>query len=106
MYYIFEVRMRPGYPLSQYASAWLRASQRIQRATGALGTRLHRDLNDPSRGLAIASWDSKAARDAMDATPDALVDEIIAGQAEIAEVRIIGEFAFPDWEVLPGDTIA
>jgi hypothetical protein len=52
--------------------------------------------------LAIASWDSKAARDAMEANPAADVRRIIAAQAEYVDVRVIGEFEDPDWVVEPG----
>ena len=50
------------------AEAWVRASRLIQAAPGARGTRLHRKLDDPRVLLAIASWDSKAHRDAMEAS--------------------------------------
>ena len=66
MQYIFEVHLKPGYRAEQYAQAWVRASRLIQRAPGAQGTRLHRKVGDPSRLLAIATWASKEARDAMD----------------------------------------
>lgn len=101
MYYLFEVQTRPGYAPEQYAEAWVRASELIQRAPGARGTRLLRKLGTDGALLAIASWHSKAARDAMEAQHDARIAEIIAAQAPFIEVRVIGEFADPDWIVLP-----
>lgn len=102
MYYIFEVRITdPAYTAEQYAEAWVRASRFIQQAPGARGTRLHRRIGDPRSLLAIASWDSKAARDAMEADPPAEIARIIATQTPHVEIRMIGEFEAPAWEVLP-----
>lgn len=101
MQYIFEVYLKPGYSAEQYADAWIRASAIIQRAPGARGTRLHRKIGDPRRLLAIATWDSKAARDAMETTTPDEVATIIAEQAPHVEITVIGEFEAPQWEVLP-----
>jgi quinol monooxygenase YgiN len=101
MHFIFEVHMRPGYRAEQYAEAWVRASRIIQQAPGARGTRLHRKIGDPGVLLAIATWESKAARDAMEARQDAEVRRIIAEQAEFCDVRVIGEFEAPEWVVEP-----
>ncbi len=101
MHFIFEVHMQPGYPPERYAEAWVRASKIIQRSPGARGTRLHRKIGEPDVLLAIATWESKSVRDAMEASPDAEVQRIIAEQAEFVEVRLIGEYEAPEWEVLP-----
>lgn len=101
MHFIFEVHIRPGYTTEQYAEAWVRASRLIQRAPGAQGTRLHRKIGDPHVLLAIATWESKAARDAMEAEANEDIQAIIAEQAEFVEVRVIGEFEAPEWVVLP-----
>ena len=102
MIFVFEVHVHPGYAAEAYAEAWVRASAIIQRAPGARGTRLHRRIGDDRSLLAIASWDSKAERDAMEAQPSAEVQRIIAEQAEFVDVRVIGEFEDPDWVVNPG----
>ena len=102
MIFVFEVHIGPGYTAEQYAAAWVRASRIIQQAPGARGTRLHRKLDDPNVLLAIASWESKAHRDAMEDRADERVRSIIAEQAEFCDVRIVGEFADPDWVVAPG----
>ncbi|MEJ2255808.1 MAG: antibiotic biosynthesis monooxygenase [Woeseiaceae bacterium] len=102
MIFVFEVHVQPGHTAEAYADAWVRASELIQQAPGARGTRLHRRIGDDSTLLAIASWDSKAARDAMEATPSAEVEAIIREQAEFVDVRVIGEFEEPDWVVEPG----
>ena len=102
MIFVFEVHVKPGYSAEAYAEAWVRASEIIQRAPGARGTRLHRRIGDEHKLLAIASWDSKAERDAMEAHPSAEVKRIIAEQAEFVDVRVIGEFEDPDWIVNPG----
>ncbi len=93
--------MSPGYPPERYAEAWVKASEIIQQAAGARGTRLHRKIGHPDTLLAIATWESKAQRDAMEGSPSEEVQRIIAGQAEFVEVRVIGEYEAPEWEVLP-----
>jgi heme-degrading monooxygenase HmoA len=100
--FVFEVHVHPGHTAEAYAAAWVRASEIIQQAPGARGTRLHRKIGDERTLLAIASWDSKRQRDAMEADPSADVQRIIAEQAEFVDVRVIGEFEDPDWVVSPG----
>lgn len=101
MYFLFEVHVKPGYNAERYAQAWIRASQYLQRAPGARGTRLHRKIGDPNVLLAIASWESKAARDAMEARTPLQARDIIAEQAEFVDVRVIGEFDDAEWVVEP-----
>jgi Antibiotic biosynthesis monooxygenase len=102
MHFIFEVHLKPGYRPEQYADAWVRASRLIQQAPGARGTRLHRKIGEPGVLLAIATWDSKAQRDAMEQQLPATVRQIIDAEAPFVEIRVIGEFEAPEWEVLPG----
>jgi heme-degrading monooxygenase HmoA len=99
MIFVFEVRVKEGWTAEAYADAWVRASEIIQQAPGSRGTRLHRNISDPAHLLAIASWDSKAARDAMEAHPSEEVRRIIATQAEFVDINVIGEFEDPDWVV-------
>ena len=101
MLFLFEVEVGPGYTAEQYADAWLRASALIQQAEGAAGTRLHRKIGDPQRLLAIANWQSKAARDAMQGAPQERIRRIIDSQAEFVQVHIIGEFDEAEWAVDP-----
>lgn len=101
MKYIFEVRIKEGHTAEEYADIWLRASELIQRAPGARGTELHRKIGDPNTLIAIASWESKAHRDAMEKHHDARIDEIIRSAAPFVEVRPIGEFEDPEWVVKP-----
>jgi hypothetical protein len=79
----------------------VKASELIQRAAGARGTRLHRKIGDSNVLLAIASWESKAARDAMESRPASEVQRIIREQAEFVDVRIVGEFEDAEWVVTP-----
>ena len=102
MIFVFEVVISPEYTAEAYAEAWVRASQIIQAAPGARGTRLHRRIGDDHRLLAIACWDSKTQRDAMEASPSDEVRRIIREQAEFVDVRVIGEFEDPEWVVEPG----
>jgi heme-degrading monooxygenase HmoA len=101
MIFVFEVRVKPGHPPEKYAQAWVRASEIIQRAAGARGTLLHRKIGDPSAMLAIASWESKPQRDAAEAQRDPRVQAILDEQSEFVEIRIVGEFEDPEWEVRP-----
>jgi len=102
MIYVFEVHIKPGHTAEQYADAWVRASKIIQQAPGARGTRLHRSLNDPTVLLAIAIWESKLQRDAMEASPNDTVKAIITSQAPFVDIRVVGEFDDPQWIVEPG----
>ena len=101
MHYIFEIHIGPGYTAEQYADAWQRASRYIQAAPGAQGTRLHRKIGEPDKLLAIATWESKDARDAMESRLPAEVEAIIAEQTPFVHIEFIGEFESPEWEVLP-----
>ena len=101
MHFVFEVRVKPGYTAEHYADAWVRASEIIQQAPGARGTRLHRKIDEPDILLAIATWESKAQRDAMEANQNEFVREIIAEQALFCDVRVIGEFEDAEWIVDP-----
>ena len=101
MHFIFEIHMSPGYPPENYAEAWVRASQIIQQSEGAQGTRLHRKIGEPTVLLAIATWASRDQRLAMEEGMDSRVIAIIKEQAEFVEVRMIGEYEAPEWEVLP-----
>ena len=103
MHFVFEVHIKPGYTPEQYAQAWIKASRMIQQASGARGTRLHRKIGDPDVLLAIATWATKADRDAMEAQENPDVRDIIEAQAEFVDVRVIGEFEDPEWVVLPQD---
>jgi len=103
MFFVFEVRIRPGYTAERYAEAWVEASRIIQSAPGARGTRLHRMIGDPDRLLAIARWASKSERDRAENARDPRVQAILDQQARHVEVRILGEFEEPEWVVLPPD---
>ena len=101
MIFVFEVRVKEGYAAESYAAAWVEASEIIQANTGARGTRLHRRIGDDGTLLAIASWESKALRDAAEGQRDPRVQRIIDTQAEHVEIRVVGEFEDPAWVVLP-----
>jgi heme-degrading monooxygenase HmoA len=101
MKFIFEVRVKEGHTAEEYADAWVRASELIQQAPGARGTRLHRSLDDPNRLIAIAEWDSKEERDAMEKRDNPEIAEIIRSAAPFVEITPIGEFAEAEWVVVP-----
>lgn len=101
MIFVFEVRAKPGTSADEYAAAWVRASEIIQTAPGARGTRLHRKVGEPDTLIAIASWETSAARNAAEARRDPRVQAIIDAQARSVEIRIVGAFEDPEWVVLP-----
>jgi hypothetical protein len=106
MKYIFEVRIKAGHTAEQYAAAWVRVSEILQRSPGAQGTRLHRKIGDPHRLLAIASWDAKASRDAMEQRRDPVVRSILTEAAQHCDIVLIGEFEEPEWVVEPGHPVS
>lgn len=101
MKYIFEVQIRPGHTAEEYADAWVRASQLIQRAPGALGTELHRKIGEPDKLIAIAHWESKALRDAMEAEHDPEIAQIIRSASPFVQIRSLGAYDEPEWVVKP-----
>lgn len=101
MFFVFEVRMKPGYTVEEYAAAWMRASEIIQRNPGARGTYLHRKLGSSDTLLAIAHWASKAHRDAKNDRSSDTVRAILEKHATHCEISVIGEFDEPEWSVLP-----
>ena len=101
MKFLFEVRIKEGHTAEEYAEAWVRASEIIQQAPGARGTELHRKIGDPNTLIAIASWESKQQRDAMEKEPSPEVDDIIRRAAPYVEITPIGEFEDPEWVVMP-----
>jgi quinol monooxygenase YgiN len=100
MKFVFEVRMKPGHAPEEYADIWVRASRLIQQAPGATGTYLHRRIGEPGVLLAIATWESKAHRDAKH--DGERVRAILEEAADIVDIRVIGEFEEPEWVVMPG----
>ncbi len=101
MKYLFEVHIKPGHTAEEYAQAWVEASELIQRAHGARGTELRRSIGEPDRLIAIASWDSKQDRDAMQGVDREEVARIIRGAAHVCDIRPLGEFEEPEWVVEP-----
>ncbi len=97
--------MKSGYTVEEYAKAWERASEIIQRTPGARGTHLHRKIGAPDTLLAIATWDSKAHRDAKDDRRDEIVRAILDKHATHCEIKVIGEFEEPEWSVLPQSVV-
>jgi len=99
---LFEVHIRAGHTAEEYAEAWVRASEIIQQAPGARGTALHRKIDDPNVLVAIAEWDSKADRDAMEEEYGPAAGKIIRSASHLCDIRFIGEFEEPEWVVRPG----
>lgn len=103
MKYIFLVEVDPQHSAEEYAQAWVKASELIQQAPGALGTELHRKIGEQNTLLAIAHWRSKEQRDAMEQQPNEQVAAIIRSVAPFVTITPLGEFNDPDWVVNPAD---
>lgn len=101
MKYIFEVQIKAGHTAEEYADAWVRASELIQQAPGALGTELHRKIDEPDKLIAIARWESKAQRDAMEAEHNPEIARIIRSAAPFVQIRSLGAYDEPEWVVMP-----
>jgi hypothetical protein len=102
VHYIFKIHLKPGYSAEDYANGWQRASAIIQQAPGAAGTRLHRQIGEAGTLLAIATWDSKLQRDAMEGKLPTAVQDIIESQMPHVDFEFVGQFEAPEWEVVLG----
>ncbi len=95
MIFIFEIQLKEGCSEQDYVGAWRKGSGRIQKSDGARGTILYRKIGEPRTLIAIATWDSKEARDAgMEVLKqaDADIQEILMKHKEFGEPKILGEF--------------
>ena len=101
MKYIFEVTINPGWRIEDYVKVWQAESEIIQREPGARGTMLHRPVNQSDRLLAIATWESKALRDAAleRLKNDPEIVKLRRRREPIVTFRLIGEFEDPEWIV-------
>lgn len=64
MKFIFKIKIKEGHTEQEYIDVWKRGSAVIQKMEGAQGTALHRKIGELGTLLAIATWESKEARDA------------------------------------------
>lgn len=101
MKFMFEVRIKPGFTVEEYAAAWVRASELIQQGAGARGTYLHRKIGAPDVLLAIAHWDSKADRDAQQERAEQAVRDALGPNGRYCEVTVLGEYEDPEWSAEP-----
>lgn len=104
MKFIFEVRIKPGKTAEQYIQAWRNGSTIIQKGRGAQGTKLYHKTGDTNSFIAIATWESKDARDkAMKELEraDPQTKEIIEKHKEYGEINILGAFDEPPQSVDP-----
>ncbi len=102
--FVFEAHIKAGHTEAEYCEAWERGSAIIQRQPGAQGTRLHRKIGETGVLLAIASWESLAARNAaMEALGevDANTRNTLDRHETLADIKVIGAFEEPDWAVSP-----
>ena len=70
-HYIWKITITDPSKVEPFIQVWRDASAVLQEYPGAQGTYLQRVLGEDNTFLAIANWESKAARDAMKADTDA-----------------------------------
>jgi len=102
MKFIFQVRIKPGCTAEQYIMAWQNGSAIIQEQPGAKGTKLHKKIGEEDTYLAIASWESKEARDrAMENLKkvDQKTRVTLDRHRQFGDVTLIGSFEDSEWEV-------
>ena len=63
MKFIFKIKIKEGHSEQEYIDAWKKGSAIIQASEGAQGTALYRKIGEPGTLIAIATWESKEARD-------------------------------------------
>ena len=64
--YIWKITVEES-EAANFIMNWREGSKVLQEYPGALGTRLHKSIDEPNTYYAIAEWESKAARDEMEA---------------------------------------
>ena len=95
MKYIFEIKIKEGFTEGQYIEAWKSGSSLIQKSEGAQGTILYKNIYEPGKLLAIATWESKEKRDtAMKKLKEETLEvlEVLNKHDEFAERNTIGNF--------------
>ena len=95
MKFVFEVRIKAGHTEDEYIEAWKNGSAIIQKQPGAQGTKLHRKIGEPGVLLAIASWESKEARDVATRNlekVDPQTREILDKHKRYGDITVIGAF--------------
>jgi len=109
MKYIFEIHIKPNYTIEEYVSAWKRGSDIIQQLSpGAEGTRLYRKRGEDNTLLAIATWESKEARDSAMNNLSRIDDQtrrIVDRHKDLADLTPIGAFDDTEWVVMPPESL-
>ncbi len=104
MKFIFEIKLKPGHTEEEYKAAWKRGGSIIQKEPGAQGTKLYNKIGESGKLIAIATWESKAVRDAaMEHLKyvNAETTDILEKHKEYGEINILGYFEEPPLSVDP-----
>lgn len=72
--YLWKITVEPDKQVA-FIENWRKQSVILQEYPGAQGTKLTKVLDEPNTFLAIAEWESKAARDFMDKDTDEGISE-------------------------------
>ena len=95
MKFIFKITTKEGDSEQDYIDSWGKGSSIIQGSNGAQGTILYRKINEPGVFFAIATWESKEARDIAMKKLDLLVPEfqvILNKHKECGNIEVLGNF--------------
>ena len=63
--FVWKIKLNDPEEEQAFIDHWKEGSSILQEYPGALGTHLHRVRNEPGSFFAVAEWESKQARDAM-----------------------------------------
>ena len=105
--FIWKITIKDSLKVEPFIENWRKASEVLQEYPGAKGTRLHRDIDDPNTFVAIAEWESKEARDAMEADRKAGSErgyrwQKYAKNEDYGQVEVVNRIELIE-EVMPGD---
>ncbi len=101
MKFVFEVTLKPKATRQQFIDAWKKSSAIINKQPGARGSELYEKIGEDGF-LAVASWDSREARDkAMEAlrSVDDETRKVLDRGMDYGYVKIIGNFEDAEWKV-------
>jgi len=65
--FVWKIKLNKPAEEEAFINHWREGSKIIQEYAGAMGTHLHRVRNEPGCFFAVAEWESREARDAMQA---------------------------------------
>ena len=68
--FIWKIKLDPEFSEEEFIKFWRETSQILQEYPGAMGTKMNKVVEEDRTYIAIAEWESKDARDSMQADID------------------------------------